>query len=58
MNGTPCVVDSIGVGAFPEGLASSPNGQYLDLGNYKSHSISVLTVALEGPPASLRIGEH
>jgi len=64
------VVNSVDVGAFPEGVAFSPDGQFVYVGNYKNNSISVLKiaggklvdtnqpVALPGPPASLRIGSQ
>jgi DNA-binding beta-propeller fold protein YncE len=68
--GKVSVVNSVDVGAFPEGVAFSPDGQFIYVGNFKSNSISVLkiaggklvdtgqTVALPGPPASLRIGSQ
>lgn len=65
------VVNSIGVGAFPEGIAFGPDGRTLYVGNYTSRTISILkvtddgrledtkaTVQLSGPPASLRIGSQ
>lgn len=64
------VVNSVDVGAFPEGVAFSPDGQFIYAGNYKSNSISILkiaggklmdtgnSIALPGPPASLRIGSQ
>lgn len=64
------VVNSVDVGVFPEGVAFSPDGQYVYAGNFKSNSISVLKidggkltdtgqpVALLGPPASLRVGSQ
>ena len=61
------VVNSVDVGAFPEGLAFSVDGRHLYVGNYHSNSISVLEIddagrladtkekiSLPGPPASLR----
>ncbi len=58
----------IEVGAFPEGTAFSPNGDYVYVGNFASKTLSVLRVdpafglvdthrdiALPGPPASLRL---
>lgn len=69
LNGEARVVNSVDVGAFPEGIGFSANGQYIYVGNYRSQSISILkidesgrmvdtneTVTLPGPPASLRIG--
>ncbi|MEO8154404.1 MAG: YncE family protein [Rhizobacter sp.] len=65
------VINSVDVGAFPEGIAFGPDGRTLYVGNYMSHSISILKVAedgrvldtkatiqLSGPPASLRIGSQ
>lgn len=64
------MVNSIEIGVFPEGVAFSPDGQFVFVGNYKSNSISVLKVnggklattgqaiALPGPPASLRVGSQ
>ena len=62
------VVNSVNVGAFPEGIAFAADGGHVYVGNYHNKSISVLevngagrlvdtgqTVALPGPPASLRI---
>lgn len=58
------------VGAFPEGIAFSPDGDWVYVGNFASRSISVLhlengqlvdthaDIALPGPPASLRIGSQ
>ena len=64
-------VNSVEVGAFPEGIGFSANGQYVYVGNYHSNSISILkisnfgqlvdtqqTISLPGPPASLRIGSQ
>jgi hypothetical protein len=63
--------DAIEVGAYPEGVAFSPDGTYAYTGNYASHSVSVLRVtddghlvstgndiALPGSPASLRVGSQ
>lgn len=65
------VVNSVDVGAFPEGIAFAKDGRHVYVGNYKSNSISILEVggngklndthqviALPGPPASLRIGSR
>lgn len=64
------LVDRIDVGAFPEGVAFSPDSRFIYAGNFASHSISILqiaaghladsgkTIALPGPPASLRIGSQ
>ncbi len=65
------VVNSVNVGAFPEGIAFAPDGQHIYVGNFHSNSISVLkidasgrlsdtgqAVKLPGPPASLRIGSQ
>jgi DNA-binding beta-propeller fold protein YncE len=58
------------VGAFSQGVAFSPDGDWVYLGNFASLSISVLhpenaklvdthaDIALPGPPASLRIGSQ
>ncbi len=58
------------VGAFPEGVAFSPDGDWVYVGNFASRSISVLhlengklvdtraDIALPGPPAALRIGSQ
>jgi DNA-binding beta-propeller fold protein YncE len=63
------VINSVEVGAFPEGVAFNSTGKYIYAGNYHSNSISILTidptgrlvdthktVELPGPPASLRVG--
>jgi DNA-binding beta-propeller fold protein YncE len=63
------VINSVEVGSFPEGIAFNTTGKYIYVGNYRSNSISILTidragrlvdthktVQLSGPPASLRIG--
>lgn len=68
---TARVVDSVDVGAFPEGIAFAADGVHLFVGNYRSDSISILrvdgsghlvdtrqSVKLPGPPASLRIGSQ
>jgi DNA-binding beta-propeller fold protein YncE len=65
------VVNSVNVGAFPEGIAFAHDGRHLYVGNYRSNSISILkietsgrlvdtneTIALPGPPASLRVGSQ
>lgn len=58
------------VGAFPQGIAFSPDGDWVYVGNFASRSISVLhlvggklvdayaDIALPGPPASLRVGSQ
>jgi DNA-binding beta-propeller fold protein YncE len=63
------VRNSVDVGAFPEGVAFDHTGKYIYAGNYRSNSISILTIdrsghlvdthntiQLPGPPASLRVG--
>jgi DNA-binding beta-propeller fold protein YncE len=65
------VVNSVDVGAFPEGLAFAPDNQHLYVGNFHGNSISILKIdasghladtgriiKLSGPPASLRIGSQ
>jgi DNA-binding beta-propeller fold protein YncE len=66
------VVNSVAVGAFPEGIAFATDNVHLYVGNFHSNSISVLkidgstgrlidtgrTITLPGPPASLRIGSQ
>jgi 6-phosphogluconolactonase (cycloisomerase 2 family) len=65
------IVNSVDVGAFPEGIAFAADGVHIYAGNYHSNSISVLkvdgagrlvdmgqSVKLLGPPASLRIGSR
>jgi len=65
------VVNSVDVGAFPEGIAFAADGVHVFVGNYRSNSISILkvdrsgrlvdtkmSVNLPGPPASLRIGSQ
>jgi len=65
------LVNTVNVGAFPEGIAFAPDNQHLYVGNYRSNSISILkidasgrlvdtgeTVKLPGPPASLRVGSQ
>jgi DNA-binding beta-propeller fold protein YncE len=65
------VVNSVNVGAFPEGLAFAPDNEHVYVGNYRSNTISILKidaagilvdaglkVELPGPPASLRIGSQ
>jgi DNA-binding beta-propeller fold protein YncE len=57
--------------SFPEGIAVSPDGNFIYAGNFHSNSISILSIApdgsskdtrarieLPGPPASLRIGSR
>jgi DNA-binding beta-propeller fold protein YncE len=58
------------VGAFPEGVAFSPDGNWVYVGNFASRTISVLhlengklvdthaDIALPGPPAALRVGSQ
>jgi len=58
------------VGAFPQGIAFSPDGNWIYVGNFASRSLSVMhlengqlvdthaDVALPGPPAALRIGSQ
>ena len=70
-DGKAAVAGAIEVGAFPEGVAISGNGQFAYVGNFASHTISVLRigpdgkltdtghdVVLTGPPASLRVGSQ
>jgi DNA-binding beta-propeller fold protein YncE len=65
------LVNTVKVGAFPEGIAFAPDNQHLYVGNYRSNSISILkidasgrltdtgqVVKLPGPPASLRVGSQ
>jgi DNA-binding beta-propeller fold protein YncE len=66
------VVDTVEVGAFPEGIAIAPDNIHVYVGNFRSQTISVLkidaaarrlsdtkqTIKLPGPPASLRIGSQ
>ncbi len=69
--GKVSLVNTVNVGAFPEGIAFAPDNQHLYVGNYRGNSISILkidaagrltdtgqTVKLPGPPASLRIGSQ
>lgn len=71
VNGEVRVVNSVDVGAYPEGIGFSSDGQYIYVGNFRSNSISILkidgsgrmvdthsTISLPGPPASLRIGSQ
>jgi DNA-binding beta-propeller fold protein YncE len=65
-------VDTINVGAFPEGIAIAPDNFHVYVGNFRSRTISVLKIdaatglltdtkqiiKLPGPPASLRIGSQ
>ena len=58
------------VGAFAQGIAFSPDGDWVYVGNFASRSISVLhlengrlvdthaDIVLPGPPAALRIGSQ
>jgi 6-phosphogluconolactonase (cycloisomerase 2 family) len=68
-NGDAKVVNSVDVGAFPQGIAFAADGRHVYVGNYHSNSISILKVdgsgrlvdtkqaiKLPGPPASLRVG--
>ena len=60
------VGDPIAVGALPEGVVFSPDGQYVYIGNYLSETISILevvngglvdtgrTIQTTGQPASMR----
>jgi DNA-binding beta-propeller fold protein YncE len=66
------VVNTIEVGAFPEGIVIAPDNLHVYVGNFRSQTISVLkidaatgrlidtkqTIKLPGPPASLRIGSQ
>lgn len=69
--GKVSLVNTVNVGAFPEGIAFAPDSQHLYVGNYRSNSICILkidasgrltdtgqTMKLPGPPASLRIGSQ
>ena len=62
---------SVDVGAFPEGVAFSPDGRYVYAGNFHSDTVSVLRIEadghlvdthadikLPGPPGSLRVGSQ
>jgi len=63
-------VDDIEVGGLPEGVAFTPDGKYLLIGNYLDEDISILKVdgtritntgkrfKLPGHPASLRMSAH
>ncbi len=42
------VVNSVDVGAFPEGVAFAPDNQHLYVGNFHSNSISILTIDASG----------
>ena len=58
------------VGAFPQGAAFSPDGNWVYVGNFASRSLSILhlengklvdtraDIALPGPPAALRVGSQ
>jgi DNA-binding beta-propeller fold protein YncE len=65
------VINSVNVGAFPEGIAFAQDSRHVYVGNFMSNSISILkidgtgqladthqVVTLPGPPASLRIGSR
>jgi DNA-binding beta-propeller fold protein YncE len=69
--GKVSIVNSVDVGAFPEGIAFASDGRHVYVGNYHSNTISILNVdgsghlvdtgemiRLPGPPASLRIGSR
>ncbi|MGA7329675.1 MAG: hypothetical protein WBX25_35645 [Rhodomicrobium sp.] len=62
-------LNGVDVGSFPEGIAFSRDGRFVYAGNFNSNSVSILsvgsggalmdtgtTIALPGPPGSLRIG--
>jgi DNA-binding beta-propeller fold protein YncE len=63
-------VGDIEVGGLPEGVAFTPDGKYLLVGNYIDQDISILKVdgnkitdtgkrfKLPGHPASVRIGDR
>jgi DNA-binding beta-propeller fold protein YncE len=63
-------VGDVEVGGLPEGVAFTPDGKYLMVGNYLDGDISILKVdgtkitdtgkrfKLPGHPASMRMGEH
>jgi DNA-binding beta-propeller fold protein YncE len=69
-DGTVSLAGSTEVGAFPEGVAFSPDGAWVYAGNFGSNSISVLhlengrlvdshaDITLPGPPAALRVGSQ
>jgi DNA-binding beta-propeller fold protein YncE len=70
-DGKVSVADTINVGAFPEGVAISGDGNFAYVGNFASNTISVIRIekdgrlvdtgkdiVLTGPPASLRIGSQ
>lgn len=69
-DGRVTVAGSTDVGAFPEGVAFSPDGEWVYAGNFGSSSISVLhleggrlvdthaDIKLPGPPAALRVGSQ
>ncbi|MFX8790020.1 hypothetical protein ABTM65_19535, partial [Acinetobacter baumannii] len=42
------VVNSVDVGAFPEGIAFAGDGQHVYVGNFHSNSISILKVDRSG----------
>lgn len=69
--GKVSVVNSVAVGAFPEGVAFAADGRHAYVGNFHSNTLSILKVddtghlvkvgdplKLPGPPASLRIGSR
>ena len=69
-NGAVTLAGRTDVGAFPQGIAFSPDGDWVYVGNFASRSISVLhlvngrlvdayaDIDLPGPPASLRVGSQ
>ncbi len=69
-DGKVTLAGSTDVGAFPEGIAFSPDGAYVYAGNFASQTISVLhledgrlvdthaDIQLPGAPASLRVGSQ
>jgi len=69
-DGKVTLAGGVDVGAFPEGVAFSRDGEWVYAGNFASNSISVLhleggrlvdthaDVKLPGPPAALRVGSQ
>ncbi len=69
-DGKVTLTGGVDVGAFPEGVAFSRDGEWVYAGNFASSSISVLhledgrlvdthaDVKLPGPPAALRVGSQ
>ena len=62
-------VGDVEVGGLPEGVAFTPDGNYLYVGNYLDEDLSILKVdgtkitpvkriKLSGHPASMRMSEH